>query len=297
MNRRTAILAGAGALLPFARPDRTGAQAWHETQIELEKRLTLIEADAGGRLGVAACDLRNRRFGHRANERFPMCSTFKLLAVAAVLAKVDAGSDELARWVPYGPDDLLEYAPVTRAQVGAGGMPLEALCAAAIEWSDNTAANLLLAGIGGPAGVTRYARSLGDEMTRLDRTEPTLNEAIPGDPRDTTTPAAMVDDLRALVWRHALSSRSKARLERWMIDCKTGASRLRARMPSSTWIVGDKTGTGANGTANDVGFLRSPTGQRSFVAVYFTGSPAAAAARDATIARVGRTVAFAFGDD
>ena len=164
-----------------------------------ERRLAAIEKSLDGRLGVAALDSGNgRRLEHRANERFPMCSTFKVLAVAAVLRRVDEKQDDLTRFIPYTAADLLEYAPVTTEQVKEGGMTLGTLCAAALELSDNTAANLLLKTIGGPEGLTRYARSLGDQQTRLDRIEPYLNSAIPGDERDTTTPAAMLANLRTL---------------------------------------------------------------------------------------------------
>ena len=134
-----------------------------------------------------------------------MCSTFKLLAAAAVLHRVDEKKAQLTDVIPYTKADLLEYAPVTKQHVDEGGMTLDALCAAAIELSDNTAGNLLLKTIGGPEGFTRYARSLGDEKTRLDRVEPDLNSALPGDERDTTTPAAMVADLRSLLLGDALS--------------------------------------------------------------------------------------------
>ena len=174
-----------------------------------ERRIAAIEARAGGRLGVAALATgSNRRIEHRASERFPMCSTFKLLAAAAVLHRIDQKRDQLNRMVPYTAADLLEYAPVTREHVKEGGMTLSALCAAALDYSDNTAGNLLIRLIGGPAALTRYARSLGDEVTRLDRLEPYLNSARPGDERDTTTPAAMLGNLRALLLGDALSPAS-----------------------------------------------------------------------------------------
>ena len=138
-----------------------------------------IEKESGGRLGVAALDTRDgRRLGHRADERFPMCSTFKLLAAGAVLARVDAGKERLDRLVRYSAADILSYAPVTKEKI-ANGMTVGELCEAAITLSDNTAANLLLASLGGPQEITTFARALGDAITRLDRTEPTLNEAMP----------------------------------------------------------------------------------------------------------------------
>ncbi len=199
IDRRVFLLTAAS--LPFATASFADANA-----------LAALEAKAGGRLGVAALDSSTgKRIDYRAGERFPMCSTFKLLAVAAILHRVDTHDERLDRWVQYGKADLLEYAPITKANVDKGGMLLGQLCAAAIEYSDNTAANLILVALGGPQGVTDYARSLGDRVTRLDRNEPTLNTAIPGDPRDTTTPAAMMSDLNALVQGTALSGRPRAK--------------------------------------------------------------------------------------
>ena len=162
--------------------------------------LAAIEARVGGRLGVAALDLRSgAKLAHRADERFPMCSTFKAMAVSAALANVESGDERLDRFVRYGEADLLGNAPITKVHVKKGGMAFGDLCAAAITVSDNTAANLILASIGGPAGWTRFVRRIGDKTSRLDRTEMSLNTSIPGDPRDTTTPAAMAGDLRAVL--------------------------------------------------------------------------------------------------
>src|SRR5580700_7388706 len=181
-------------------------------------RLGAIETHTGGRLGVAALDMASgRRLAHRAGERFPMCSTFKMLAVSALLAKVDRGGEHLDRFVAYGAAHLLAYSPVTRAHVGEGGMRLADLCAAAIEHSDNTAANLILARIGGPAGWTGFARAIGDPISRLDRNEPALNGAEPGDARDTTAPQAMLADLRAVAAGGVLWPQSRTRLVGWMV--------------------------------------------------------------------------------
>jgi beta-lactamase class A len=257
-------------------------------------RLGAIEAETGGRLGVAALDMATgRRLAHRAGERFPMCSTFKMLAVSALLAKVDRGGEDLARFVPYGPADLLAYAPVTRAHVGEGGMRLSALCAAAIEHSDNTAANLILARIGGPAGWTGFARAVGDPISRLDRSEPALNTAEAGDARDTTAPQAMLADLRAVAAGGVLSPTSRARLVGWMVDCQTGRSRLRAGLPQG-WRAGDKTGTGDAGTANDMAIAFAPGGP-ILITSYLTGAVQASdAERDAAHAEVARVVVDAF---
>ncbi|KMO15873.1 class A beta-lactamase, partial [Methylobacterium platani] len=178
-------------------------------------RLAQLERRDGGMLGVEVRDTATgRRFGHRADERFPLCSTFKAIAAAAVLARVDKGRDDLNRRISYGRDALLSYAPVTSKHVETG-MTLAELCAAAVVWSDNTAANLMLDTLDGPGGITAFARAHGDTVTRLDRTEPTLNTAIPGDPRDTTSPAAMVGLLDNVLLGQALSAESRARLIGW----------------------------------------------------------------------------------
>jgi beta-lactamase class A len=221
-----------------------------------------------------------------------MCSTFKLLAAAAILGRVDAGKERLDRRVSYAKSDLVTYSPITEQHVG-DGMTLAELCEAAITVSDNTAANLLLAGLGGPDSVTAFARSLGDTMTRLDRNEPTLNEAIPGDPRDTTTPAAMLANIRTLVLGDALSPPSRDQLKAWLLANKTGGGRLRAGLPGD-WAVGDKTGSGDYGSTNDVGVIWPPGRAPLVVTIYFTETKAALEQRIAVLASVGHAIAQAF---
>jgi beta-lactamase class A len=258
---------------------------------ELDRQFGQLEKTVGGRLGVATLDTAGgARADHRAGERFPMCSTFKLLAVAAVLARVDRGRERLDRRIAFSTADLLEYAPVTRARVAEGSMPIADLCEAAITVSDNTAANLLLATLGGPAGLTAYARSLGDHVTRLDRIEPALNEAVPGDPRDTTTPSAMLGDLKALLVGTALARASRERLIAWLVATKTGDRRLRAGVPAG-WRVGDKTGSGEHGTTNDVGIIWPPGGGAVLVAAYLTETSRDTPACEAVLAGVGRMLA------
>ena len=257
----------------------------------IASRLAAIEARTGGRLGVAVLDTGSgRRIEYRAHERFAMCSTFKLLLAGAVLVRVDAGNESLDRRVAYGPADLLEYAPVAKEHVARGSLPVSALCAAAVEVSDNTAANLLLVTLGGPEGLTRYARSLGDEATRLDRMEPELNANAPGDPRDSTTPAAMLTSLSRLLVGDALTATSRARLETWLVKSRTGAARLRAGLPP-TWRAGDKTGTCNNGATNDVAIAWPPGRPPVLAAAYFTGSTAPLAEREAALAEVGGVIA------
>jgi beta-lactamase class A len=257
----------------------------------LEKRLAAIEAKVGARLGVAALATgTGQHIDYRANERFPMCSTFKMLAVAAVLHRVDQKEEQLERFIPYSTSDLLEYAPVARKHVSEGGMKLSALCAAAITLSDNTAANLLLKTIGGPQGLTRYARALGDEHTRLDRTEPDLNDITLGDERDTTTPAAMLKNLHALLLEDRLSPTLRVQLEAWMVENKTGNNLIRAGLPKD-WRVGDKTGRGGLGATADIAIVRPPGKPPILLVVYEVGSTAPFETRSEGIASVARLVA------
>jgi beta-lactamase class A len=243
-----------------------------------------LEKRTSGRIGLEAFDVAaNKRVEYHAHERFLMCSTFKVLAVAAVLKRVDEKKETLDRFVPYGEAQLLAYAPVTRAQVKEGGMTLEALCAAAISPSDNTAANLLLQSIGGPKGVTDFARSLGDKFTRLDRMEPELNNAVPGEDRDTTTPEAMCQNLQRLLMSDVLSPESRARLEGWMIGNETGSKMIRASVPAD-WRVGDKTGRSGNGASNDIAIVRPPAGGPIFLAIYVNAQSESSEKRDILVA-------------
>jgi beta-lactamase class A len=277
----------AGLVGHLAQPPRRAwaGGRWSE---RLAAELAKIEAENGGRLGVAALDMQSgARCGHRADERFPMCSTFKLLASGAILARVDAGKERLDRRIQFQASDLVANSPITKDRAGGEGMTLAQLCEAAMTVSDNTAANMLLTVLAGPVGLTAYARSLGDAVTRLDRIEPQLNEAIPGDPRDTTSPAAMLSDLQELIFGSALSAAGKDQLGRWLLANKTGDARLRARLPSG-WRVGDKTGSGERGTTNDVGIIFPPGRMPILIAVYLTETSLADAERNAILAATGR---------
>ena len=260
------------------------------TTSDFQNRIAAIETRTGGRIAVAALDTGSRkRLDYRLQERFPMCSTFKFLAAAAVLKRVDEGKENLDRFIRYSAKDLLEYAPVTKEHLKDGGMTLGALCAAAIEQSDNTAGNLLLDAIGGPVGLTNFARSIGDQITRLDRKEPELNSAIPGDERDTTTPAAMCADMQRLLLSDVLSESSRQQLEEWLQHNETGALMIRAAVPK-TWSVGDKTGRCANGATNDIAILRPAGRAPILIAIYCIGSTAPADDRAAAIAETARMV-------
>ena len=278
--------AGLSAVLP-----RTVLAA--TAPIDLSGKFAAIEAGLPGRLGVSVIDSDSgKRWSHRGDERFPLCSTFKVLAAAAILARVDARTDTLERRVIIRAGDVVAHSPVTESQVGGMGMTLGELCRAAITTSDNTAGNMMLKAIGGPAGLTGYARSIGDDETRLDRWETALNEAAPGDPRDTTTPDAMARALQAVLIGSRLSMRSRKQLAEWMIANRTGGTKLRAGLPKR-WRIGDKTGGGDQGTSNDIAIIWPPARQPLVVAVYLTQTTAPAEDRDAAIAEVARLVAAA----
>jgi len=282
------LAAGAASL-----PARAAPSAGERLR-DATNRLAVIEASAGGRLGVFVRDTGTGSIlAHRADERFPMCSTFKLLAAAAALKRVDEGQERLDRKIAFGPGDLLEYAPVSKTHVAEGEMTLAEACAAAIDWSDNTAANLIVQAIGGPEGFTRFARSLGDEVTRLDRDEPSLNESAPGDERDTTSPRAMAGDVRQVLLGDTLSETSRRQLEAWLIADKVGDKRLRAGLKPS-WRIGDKTGSGDHGTANTIAIIRPPGAAPIIATVYYTESPAPMEARNAIHKEIGALIAQTF---
>jgi beta-lactamase class A len=255
-----------------------------------------MEKGCGGRLGVAVLDTATgETSGYRAGERFAMCSTFKMLLAAAVLQRVDAGREQPERRVRIPEKPLLANSPLTEEHAG-GEMTVAELCHAILTRSDNTGANLLLETVGGPEGITAFARSLGDETTRLDRNELSLNEATPGDPRDTTSPAAMLEDLRKLLLGDVLTKASRDQLDAWMAANKTGDKRLRAGLPAG-WTAGDKTGSNGRTTANDVAIFR-PDGGRApvLVSVYLTECEGPEEKRGAVIAEVGRLVVAALGN-
>ncbi|CAM3599109.1 class A beta-lactamase [Paracidovorax anthurii] len=257
----------------------------------LEQALGRIESAVGGRLGVAVLDTQTgRQAAHRGDERFPLCSTFKLLLAAQVLHRVDQGQERLDRRVTYRRADLVEYSPATASHADAGGMTVGQLCEAAVTLSDNTAANLLLASQGGPLALTAWLRTLGDGHTRLDRGEPELNDVPPGEVRDTTTPWAMVRTVQAIALGPALTEAGREQVRAWLVGNRTGDKRLRAGMPAG-WRIGEKTGTGPRGTSNDAGLFWPPGRGPVMVSCYLTGSPASAERRDAAIAEVGALAA------
>jgi len=261
----------------------------------LVENLAQFEAKSGGRLGVAVIDTGDGSLTqHRGDERFPMCSTFKVLAAAAVLKKAGEDLAGLQQRLRFEKSDLVDYSPVTSEHTGGDGMTMAEFCEAAITRSDNTAGNMLLKNIGGPEGLTAFARSLGDEVTRLDRIETELNEAKAGDVRDTTSPNAMAANLRKLVLGDALLPAARDQLIAWMVANKTGDARLRAGLPRG-WRVGDKTGSGRHGTANDIAVVWPSDRPPLIVTTYLTGSNLEMGGQNEIIARIGGAIGDAFG--
>lgn len=287
MYTRRNVLAAIATLATARLTDHACAEERNELALQLAE----LERKSGGRLGVSIFDTASRRStSHRGDEHFPMCSTFKLLAVAALLRDVEQGRQRLDRRIRFEPSDVVVNSLVTKDRAGGDGMTLSEICEAAMTYSDNTAGNLILANIGGPQGLTAFARRIGDTTTRLDRIEPELNEARPGDLRDTTTPSAMAGNVQTLALGKVLSDSSKNLIEKWLVGNKTGDERLRAGLPAG-WRCGDKTGAGENGTTNDVGLIWPPNRKPIIASIFLTGTDAASAQRNNILADVGRLIA------
>jgi beta-lactamase class A len=249
-----------------------------------------IEARLGGRIGVTLVDQAGELvLGHRADERFAMCSTFKLPLAAAILHRQEAGSINLDEMIEFSEADLLSYAPVAKARVAEGQLSIAELAAAIVIMSDNTAANLLLDRTGGPAGFTAFVRRMGNPVTRLDRTEPALNENAIGDARDTTSPAAMSRLVAHLAVGDGLGPASQALLIGWAEESVTGLRRIRAGLPAG-WQAGDKTGNCPN-AHNDVAVIRPPGGEAWVLAVYVDRPAAEMTMVDEAIAEIGTIAA------
>lgn len=298
LHRRTLLTALAAA--PVAMPELAKAAAFaNKTASDLTSRINELEQASGGRLGVAVLDTRSgRRFAWRGDERFRMCSTIKMPLSAAILRRVDQGREQLGRRVTYGRDALMGNSPVTEKHV-QGGLTIGELCAATITTSDNAAANLLFEALdgkgGGPAALTRFLRAIGDQTTRSDRLEMALNTGAPDDPRDTTTPSAMLATWKALLLDDALTPASRQQLTAWVVANKTGDKRLRAGLPKG-WKVGDKTGNNGQDTTNDVAIAWPPGRKPLLLSVFHDRGSSDDDARSAVHANVARAiVAAGFG--
>lgn len=284
MNRQDYLRCLIGALISV----RVSMSSAAEESPRFVRRMKELEQKSDGRLGVAVFDsATGLSLDWRGKERFPMCSTFKFLLAAAVLHQIDEGQLTLKTPVAVPAKGLVSYSPVTEKFAGRE-MAVSDLCESTLIWSDNTAANLLLPLVGGPEGLTKYIRHLGDSITRLDRMEPELNSAIPGDPRDTTTPFSMLRCMRVLLLDEALKEESKLQLTRWLLDNRTGDQRLRAGLPVDA-KVGDKTGTGKQ-TTNDIAVVWPKNRKPVLIACFLTESSLESEAREGIQAAVAREV-------
>lgn len=261
-------------------------------EAQLISKVQEAEKQINARIGLA---IRNTESGetwrYRADERFPMASTFKLLACAALLANIDEGKEDGNRQVKISQDDIVTYSPLTENWVGQA-VSLETLCDATMRTSDNTAANKVLEAIGGPQGLTAFLRTQGDIDTRLDRWETELNQAIPGDPRDTTTPNAIVNLTNKLLLEDGLSANSRKTLTNWMMANEVGGPLMRAGLPE-TWRIGDRTGAGGYGTRGIVAIIWPPQQKPLIAAIYITQTEASMEQRNAVIASIARQLATA----
>lgn len=286
--RTGAAFAGAAFVLPsLLAPVRAAA-----VPEGLAKALATAETTLKARVGMAVLDAKGTPLWlHHADDLFPLNSTFKAFAAAAVLARIDAGSDKPDRVVRFAKGDLVTYSPVTETRLETG-MTLSEICAAALAMSDNTAGNLMLDAIDGPAGLTAFLRKSGDTVSRLDRRETDLNEATPGDPRDTTTPAAAAATLHRLLFGSVLSDKSRKQLLAWMEGNKVGGPLFRSALPEG-WRIADRTGAGGHGSRSIIAALMPPGRDPVVAGLYLTGTEATMDERNAAVAAVGAALVSA----
>lgn len=279
----TPFLAMTGLLAPHVRAE-SNSQG-------IETRLKELEKRSGGRLGVAVLNTATGQLaGNRLDERFAMCSTFKALAVAFTLSRVDRGEEHLDRRIFFKERDLVTPFKATKPHL-ADGMTVDQLCEAALIVSDSTAGNLLLASFGGPVALTAYLRSIGDPVTRLDKIELELNIVKPGETHDTTSPRAMVGTLQKILLGNALSASSRVKMTNWMIASKDAAAhRLRVGLPNG-WRIANKPGTWDGISTNDIGVIFPPGRDPIVVAAYLGEAPGATKDQEAILANVARIVA------
>jgi len=293
-TRRT--LLGTAVLVPFAgcatATKGPQAQPSPAPPVAAIDPYVALEEKYDARIGVFAIDTgTGAELNHRADERFAFCSTYKTLAAAAILRQTSPA--QLNASLTYTAADVLAHSPITEQHV-ATGMTIRALCEAAVRNSDNTAANLLVREVGGPSGVTDFARTLGDTATRMDRLEPALNEAIPGDPRDTTTPRAFGTDYQKLVVDGALDSQARTMLTEWLVNNTTGSAGIRSSAPAG-WQVGDKTGSGYYGSTNDIAVIWPPGAKPIVLAIMSSRTTKNAVADSTLIADATRVVINVIG--
>lgn len=267
-----------------------GVSALSLDNTALEAAVKQEEQALNARIGVAAIDVATgKKVSYRADERFPLNSTHKVLSCGALLSEVDKGRLALTSSTTFSQSQLVDYSPLTEKWVAPASVTWRQLCSAAVSDSDNTAANLVVERIGGPPGVTRFLRSTGDNVTRLDRDEPALNSAVPGDERDTTTPAAVSHTLQRLALGDVLKPTSRRQLIQWMRDDRVADALLRAVLPAG-WTIADKTGAGEQGSRSIIAIVWPLTGKPMIVAIYITETEARLAQSNEVIARIGKVI-------
>ncbi|KPC50154.1 Carbepenem-hydrolyzing beta-lactamase KPC precursor [Amantichitinum ursilacus] len=259
--------------------------------LDAARQLAQIETTAGGRLGVTALDTGSGKWlTYRPDERFPLAGAFTPLLAAAVLARVEKDQEQLSRPILFTAADLQPWAPIARTRLKAGQMTVADLCAAAIQFDDHAAINLLLNSVGGPTQLTNWLRTQGDDISEIDRFEPELTSAIKGDVRDSSTPAMMLKMLNRFLLSDALAIESRAQLQAWLVGNGNATTRIRAGLPPE-WRVGNATGNGENGTTNDLAIIWPPEPRAPILlTVWLTDSKATGAVRDAALKEVARVV-------
>ena len=220
-------------------------------------------------------------------------STFKTLACAKLLADVEKELQSFDTSAVITKNAIITWSPVTEKLIGEN-ISLKQACSATMIMSDNTAANIVLTGINGPEALTKFMRSIGDKVTRLDRIEPDLNEALDGDKRDTTTPNAIVKSLHSLLFGDVLSEPSKIQLKQWMIDNKVTGSLLRSVLPEN-WSIADRSGAGGYGSRGITAVVWSKMRSPIIISIYLTQTDASFALRDKAIADIGKEIFTVYG--
>lgn len=292
---RTRVGAGIGVVLCSVFASLLAPRVYAQETARLVAAVQAEEHALQARVGIALFDANTGRTVHyRGDERFPLNSTHKAFSCAALLAKVDAQAVALDQPVSISSGMLVAYSPITEKSLAPQTITLRELCRAAVSYSDNTAGNVVLDAIGGTAGFNAYMRSLGDDQTRLDRKEPELNESVPGDLRDTTTPMAIIDGLRKVLLGDGLSEASRIELRQWMLDDRVGAALLRASLPSG-WRIADKTGAGGYGSRSIIAVIWPPARRPLVVGIYITQTDASMAASNQAIARIGAVLSEVYG--
>jgi beta-lactamase class A len=260
----------------------------------LRRAIPGIERAAGGPIGLALIDTATgARFMHRADQRFPLCSTFKLLLAARLLHGAQTGLWAMADRLAITRADMLNNAPFSQTRIGGSASLLE-MAEAMVVLSDNPAANLALARVGGPAAMTAWLRSIGDRITRIDRNEPEMNNEVPGDPRDTTTPATMLATCRRLLTAGPLNAANRAQLLAWMAASRTADTMIRAALPPG-WQEANKTGAGSWRARNIVSVITPPGRKPIWVAAYLFAGKSELAERNRQFVPLGRAIVESVG--